>query len=222
MATKTILEIVNLVKTTRSFGGMTSTVGLAWAQLVASDIYSNNEMLEATPHGSPVNINLTSGTKEYAIDERFVQITDVQYRTGASAGTTLTATTMDAIRIVNPDWRKQASGAPEYYYISSNAGVNIIGLHPTPNSSTSGGYPVLQLWGAQKPATLTLSTEIGNTVRSPEIYIYGISLHAAYQFAPEAVDHLRALYELEKRKNIEWLETRNNIIKGGEVLGARR
>lgn len=224
MATPTIQQIIDQVKLTRALAALTASTGLEFAKWVQRSIYADGPHTQYTDHASPKTVLMVAGTKEYAQDVSIVMVGDVHYQPSAttSTHTVLQPTTIEALRQVESGWRLAANATPVYFYLISHSNAPYIGLHPTPAVSASGSYPRIAIWGAETIADVTLSSEIGNTVKNMDVYLFGISFRAAYQYAPEMAAHYYALYTQAKMENAQWLQTRSNLINGGEAVTARR
>lgn len=102
------------------------------------------------------SISLTSGTRFYTPANRYAQVLACTYQTSATAAKSLIETTPDEIDMWYAGKRavENASGAPTHYALESqytSAGtlptLLKLWLYPTPDTSTSAGYPIVKLTG---------------------------------------------------------------------------
>lgn len=227
MATPTVQQIIDRVKSIRAFASMTSNIGLEHAKFIQRDIAAQTMQNEYTLASTPkVVTTLAVGQIEFEIDASLTCVQTVVYKATANSAKTLQPTTIESLGVSDFNWRQSSAGSdgPNYYYIISNAGKQYIGLNPTPSVASSGtpAYPRLQLYGSEKPAEFTLSSEIGNTIYSDGVLWAGICWQASYVLAPEATPHYWALYQEYLSRNQAYLETRTGVRNGGEIQQPRR
>lgn len=120
------------------------------------------------------DINLTAGTGEYATaDELIARIWTARYVRSASTGDSkrLIHTDRTKLDLEFGDWRGADNGDPDYFYIgSSSAGALRVGVWPFPDTTTSGGYPVLRL-NISKTADLVTGNSLPSVIQDSELYV---------------------------------------------------
>ena len=95
--------------------------------------------------------SLVAGTRGYAYSEDILHVWAAAYYTSASSYTALIQTSPDELdAMTNGEWRGESNGTPTHWY---DEGPNI-GLYPIPDTTTSGGYPLVRLY-CQKRRVLT-------------------------------------------------------------------
>jgi hypothetical protein len=160
-----------------------------------------------------VSLNLVDGTSEYDIAEPVFQVQNVDYVTGAGAATKLAATTLEVLNATRPGWREDPAGTPQEFYLSSNqlsGNSEVIGLYPAPAESTSGSYPVLQMWISElQAADLGLSDTCLITLSSSQVYVEGASYYAALEIRPQMAGAWKSNYEIEVASEKAYVRSRN-------------
>ena len=122
-------------------------------------------------------INLVAGQQYYALDDTIARLLAVYY--AAAAGVYpmyVEESSEDILDETVPGWRSSViQAAPPSQYFTDG---NMLGLYPTPSTSTSGGYPVLQLF-TKAVTTLTYSGNLPSQVYTDNAWVYGMcELHA--------------------------------------------
>lgn len=132
---------------------------------------------------------LVAGTKEYALS--------VTARWAATAVYVRSATDGDAVKLVSKaqesleaqdgTYKFEGTGEPTHYYITHDSeGTVYIGLDPTPDTSTSGGYPKVVM-RVGRGATLTAAGNLPLGVKNTTAWIAGIqAFWAKRRGLPEA------------------------------------
>lgn len=117
-----------------------NTYALALFQTAHNEILSISQIPSDATH----TVNLTSGTNEYAIPAYIKKIWDVEmFYTPGSPPVRLTQRDKDWLDAYRPAWRGQpGTGTPTECCLD---GTSIV-LYPTPNLTTTGGYPYVKLW----------------------------------------------------------------------------
>lgn len=134
-------------------------------------------------------ITLAAGTKEYdlQVTARFA-CTAVYVRSATDGdGTKLQSMSQEEFESRSGDYKFQASGTPTHYYISHKSdGTVQIGFHPTPDTSSSGGYPNVTL-RVGRGATLTAAGNLPLGVKNHTAWVKGVQcIWAERRNLPEA------------------------------------
>jgi len=114
-------------------------------------------------------ITLTSGTKEYSLPVTARFATSVTYVRSASAEDVvkLLSRSQEEFENESPAYKYSDSGEPTSYYITHGSdGTVSIGLDPTPDTTTSGGYPKVVM-RVGRGATLTAAGNLPLGVARP-------------------------------------------------------
>jgi len=216
----TIQTVISAVQ--RRLPDLQSSWALTLADYVHREIMTYIPGLIMTNESSPVLVSLTSGTKEYSISEWVMQIDYATYLTGAGAGTKLLETSVELLNKMDPAWRTEPTGVPVQFYVSSDGTGANLGLHPTPATTTSGGYPIVQLFGSQRASTaLTNSSTVPPTCLNSLLYIEGISYYAAIEIRPQMAAAFKATYMEQIALNRKYVQTRVEGLKMQKIANIR-
>jgi hypothetical protein len=98
------------------------------------------------------SVNLTSGTSSYDLNVEIGEVLSVVYQTAANTAIPLMQTTRRQLENEQPGttaWAQMTSGTPDRFFLEGSASTDSaqlkIVLYPTPNTTTSAGYPVLSV-----------------------------------------------------------------------------
>lgn len=118
----------------------------------------------------------------------------------------LQVTSHEELTATNPNWRQMASGTPQYVYTFTNSnGSIVIGLHPAPDSSSSGadgtGLPRIEIRSRISDAeNFTGSALKPLTVRTHLIYVYGMGFHYSLEQNNGRQAEFMQMYQFERSK----------------------
>jgi hypothetical protein len=166
-----------------------------------------------------LTINVTSGTYEYALGETEFQVDSALWITQTGQpNNELLPTNVESLNRSVPQWRTAATATPTQFYISSAqvSGSNsaVLGLYPSPNVSTSGGYPYVQLWGSVlQSSDLTTSDSCLVTLQSSQVYVEGVSFLAAAEIRPQLAGTYKQEFEYQLQLAKKYVRTRNEMLK---------
>lgn len=120
-------------------------------------------------------INLTAGTREYAVTTPMLGATAVEYSRSAAAWDTriLEPTNLETLDITTPAWRAVSDSEPRAYYFTDSVSGPVIGLYPAPHLSTTGGYPLLRIRYLDSN-TLAGGDTVFDNVLSPMVYVHAV------------------------------------------------
>jgi hypothetical protein len=166
-------------------------VALEYINEVHADLLRQLPLVTATE-----DLSVTSGTQEYAINEATVRIVAAEWVTSATERRSLVVTDYDYLNSEEPNWRRRSAGTPSRVYLWRSATDYVVGIDPKPNTTTSGGYPVLRLH-ATRVGTLTATGSLPKGIINKDVYAYGAMLRFAMDnrtYADE-VPTLKALFE---------------------------
>jgi len=136
-----------------------------------------------------VNVSLTAGTREYALSASVLHIWNAAYFTSATAYTPLRQTSRDRLDNDNMTWLQQSNGVPYLYYESGG----YVGFYPTPNTTTSAGYPIVTLYCQSITTFSATSDSLPSQINNADPWIYGLARRFAAQSRVEDVPRLDAL-----------------------------
>lgn len=155
------------------------------------------------------DISLTSGTKEYALDSDIVKVWEAYRYDTSSTGEALTATSVHDLHLDTPHFRFDANGKPKMFYVWNSVTTgDVIGFHPTPDTTTSSGYPKITLH-VTRENTLDMTTTLPTGVKDHQIYIEGVCYYAAMDVMPEKAQFWFNAYQMEMDKNRRFYQNRN-------------
>lgn len=162
------------------------------ALIIMKDVHSSIvEQIDLYPVQT-VDISLTSGTREYSLDPDIFQIKSGVYLTSASSYVPLWETSIDWLDYNAKSWRMQGTGQPTKYY---ELGGNI-GFYPTPNTTTSGGYPIARLTVKKRNAITSISDSLPSQIPNLDAYVYGACLRYAQMNQADSIQKFQQLYAL--------------------------
>lgn len=151
-------------------------------------------------------ISLTADTKEYALAVTARFASTAVYVRSATAGDAvkLQSKAQEAFEADHGTYKNEASGEPDSYYIvHSSDGTVKIGFDPTPDTTTSGGYPSVVM-RVGRGATLTASGNLPLGVKNHTAWIAGIqAFWARRRSLPDAAQKM-AEYEAEVELLQKW------------------
>lgn len=113
-----------------------------------------------------VTINLTSGTYEYALSDDVIRVWAAVYVRSSIQADALREISIDMLDDDRPNWRYDPASTPTRWY---DVGT-MVGLFPKPDTTTSGGYPILKLY-TTKRQTLTGSTTMPAMVPNYDAWV---------------------------------------------------
>jgi len=106
------------------------------------------ENIRLTPDVA-VTVELTAGQQEYALPDTVLRIWEAAYMAQAGDYQRLKQTNVDRLDDGSPTWRNYSPSTPSRVY---DRGGNL-GLVPAPDTTTSGGYPIVTLYCSQTSDT---------------------------------------------------------------------
>ncbi len=130
------------------------------------------------------DIHLTAGNAEYGLPADTLEVAQVLYVQDATTASKLSRTSEDRLIEEQPTWEFDASGTPTEFYIqgdnlSSAVSQLAVFLHPAPNTSTSGTYPVLRAY-ITECKTLIGTDSLPEGLPSYDVYLEGASYYTAH------------------------------------------
>lgn len=141
-----------------------------------------------------VTVSLTAETREYSLSASVMHIWNAAYFTSATAYTPLRQTSVDKLDNDYPTWRNQSSGIPYQYYESGG----YVGFYPTPNTTTSAGYPKVTLY-CQSITTFTATSDsLPTQINNADPWIYGLARRFALQSHVEDAKRLDDLSKMAR------------------------
>ena len=194
------------------FQGRYPDCSSADAQVILSDvikeIYTRMQV-----RNKEVTLNVTDGTREYALDVDITSIQAVIYKPSSdeTGWVVLEATNLDKEDALNPYWRTDLSeDAPYKYYITSAVDTDtakaMIGFIHIPDTTTSAGYPIVAIQCTHY-AALTTSETMPSNLLNDHVLMYGMCYYFAIDRGLEdkEIGKWYKLYENEIAKNTNHL-----------------
>jgi hypothetical protein len=133
----TVLDIITRFR--KRFGDCSASAALD----LLND--SAREILYTIPYAkTSIDVPLVANTAEYALAADYLRVWSGRYLRSANAGDfrELKETSEDQLDLDRPGWRALEPDEPLAYYIDSNESVGgVVGFFPTPNATSSVGYP---------------------------------------------------------------------------------
>ena len=164
-----------IAKFRRTYPNCSSTDAQGLLEDVIKEIYSRIPV-----RNSSVNVNLTDGQQSYTLNAEITKIHQVIYKPNANEENwvRLDGTNTDKLDLTEPRWRTDlAEGAPTTYFItsspSSDSAHNHIGFLPIPDPTTSGGYPIVTIFGTIN-ATLSTSETMPENLLNDNVIVFGM------------------------------------------------
>jgi len=118
-----------------------------------------------------VTVNLTAGQQEYALPDTVLRIWEAAYMSEAGDYQKLEQTNVDWLDYNAPTWRNYPPSTPYRVY---DRGGNI-GFVPAPDTSTSGGYPIVTLYCYQTSDTpLGIEDSLPAMARTGNAWLYRV------------------------------------------------
>ena len=144
------------------------------------------------------NVSITAGTREYVLSEKIVRCWSAMYVTSANNNSALNLIPVSSRELDanNPTWRYNVNGDPTDVYISVNSsGQKVLGLYPTPATSTSGTYPRIELMVSKEASSdLTISDSLPEVIRDRSPWVWGICAKHSQLRYPEQFEQNNATY----------------------------
>lgn len=168
----------------RDFPDRSDTEALADLNIIHARLCFENRLIPATE-----TVNLVSGTESYALPSNVVRVYGARYRTSATEYTALGAVSRDYLNTAESDWASLTDGEPERFFVEAG----YVYLVPAPGTTTSGGYPVLEL-ETGKTSTLSSGTSLP-TLPSYDVYITGLQLVFATRLQDPRIGYYKSLHE---------------------------
>lgn len=153
--------------------------------------------------------NLTDGTREYELtyDPQILKVRAVYYIESATSATKLTPVSSDWMDDNISQWRTTTNtGTPARFYIDyptsaalTTQGKAVIGLDPIPDTTTSGGYPIIRIFGPEyeEPAA---TTDIPQAFPNVRVFIEGMKRNWAMDRDPKMYPLFKKTFEDELTK----------------------
>ena len=137
-----------------------------------------------------VTVSLTSGTREYALDETTASIMCATYYPDASgAYEILEPVDMGDLDREDRAWRQIPDGTPKGFYIFGG----YIGFVPAPDTTTASGYPKVEL-EVTEFSTLAMGDSLPTSIKTKEVYVHGARMLYAQFVDINMVQGFEAMY----------------------------
>lgn len=120
------------------------------------------------------DINITTGTAEYAFATEPARVWSVRYIKSAAQDDNyrLVQTDITKLDIQHGNWRGAQNGEPQMFYLgSTSTGALRLGVTPAPDVTTSGGYPILRAY-CTRFAAIVAGGNLPANIRSSDVYVF--------------------------------------------------
>lgn len=188
----------------RTYPQISDTVGLVLYKEVLIEVLSRMQV----EHGSE-DKNLTDGTREYEVtyDPQIIGDIVVYYLTDADSATRLTPVSQDWMDANVDNWRVTTdTGTPTRFYYGAptsaaltTQGKVVIGLDPIPDTTTTGGYPIVRIYGVEYEEP-SATSDIPQAVPNIRVFIEGIKRNWAMDRDPANYPLFKSTFEDELAK----------------------
>lgn len=190
----------------REFDDISQAIAEEYLSLADREILGRLPLREDTE-----DISLTSGTATYAFSaETVIRIRSAEYLKSATVTNrkTLIATSIAELDLTNESWRATQNQEPTHYYLTStSAGAMRLGLWPTPNTTTSGGYPLVRCY-IHRSASLASGGSLPAIIRKPDMYVWCAGWLYAEDYRPfEKAQEMKARFENALREEEDYLNS---------------
>lgn len=142
--------------------------------------------------------SLVAGTKAYDVQTTARKVWSAVYFTSSTAGdlVKLKSYSVEEFEAYSGTYTGEDEGTPAYYYVRfKNDGQMELGLHPTPDTSSSGGYPKVVL-RVSRGAQLTTSGNLPLGVADYSAWTSGvIAEYARLKRDPDEAAKMIGLFE---------------------------
>ena len=161
--------------------------------------------------------SLVAGTREYVMSDLDVttSVRAAYYQTDADTYYKLTPTSTDWLDEYRPNWRLDTdTGQPEMFYIEGKGSYvdpeeTRIGFYPTPNTTSTSGYPRVVTYGTTYQA-MNPTEDIAPIIPSIRVYIEGMKKLYASDRDPDRLAMWDELYKRELHSTLAYI---NNTIE---------
>lgn len=151
--------------------------------IVFANVIHNRILTRLNLRGTTKSVSLTSGTKDYALGAETSRIFTAFYRTSATAVYQLEPTSQERLDLERPLWRESTdTGSPTQYLVrpikngSGTGDALMVTLVDTPDTTTSGGYPLLEMWVTDSTAFAATSDDLPGALIDEMVYANGIRM----------------------------------------------
>lgn len=163
----------------------------------------NNELVDAfrLVPDTMIQISLTSGTQEYALPTDVYRVWNGNYQTASDTYQPLTQTSVDRLDEQDNTWRWEDPSTPSFYY---ERGGNV-GFYPNPDTSTSVGYPIVNLYVSEQVASYGINDSLPGTVISADAWIYRVCQKLSVKYDADKFQLYERLAEKAKQEQLDFI-----------------
>lgn len=162
------------------------------------------------------SVSLTAGTREYAMNEDTLRVWSARYQKSATVGDydVLDPVSVNQLEADDPNFLKRANAPPKRFYVTENSVSGmVLGLGPAPDTTTSGGYPVVicrvSRSGDVANWTAAQSAAMPTGLVSYEAWAVGLCKLWARDFDPERYAFFAQAFEAELARLGDQRHTKN-------------
>lgn len=169
----------------------------------------HSDLLEAIPFKvTNEDISLTSGTYAYSINELTLKIWTYDYLTSATQGRRLVEYEHEAYNRDHPNWKLTPSGTPSSVSLWRSGSETTLFVHPIPNVTTSGGYPIIRC-EVSRSESLATSDYTPKGLGSVDVYITGMAKRYARYRKRDEYAFWSAQYQEELDRELKTWQRRS-------------
>lgn len=149
---------------------MSDSVALEHLNTVRGYVMSELQLRRTT-----LSVNVTDGTREYALNAYAYCVNQVRYTRSSTQGDfkVLRAISLPELDMTQQDWRKVDDGEPSAFYLYNGTTGPIIGLDRAVDTTTSSGYPILSV-DVNQNNVLSSGDVLYDDMPNTKVYVYGI------------------------------------------------
>lgn len=206
-----------VAKAQDAFRDMTTTKAVSYLNDIRPNLLSRLQQRRTSQ-----DITLTAGTQQY-VTSSSVRIDEVRYQKSATASDYDVVHPISKDELVREelDWGKKGQGKVRRYWLETGTAGAKIGFLNIPETTTSGGYPKVVIYGTETN-TLSSGDTIYDDLPNSNIYVSGICLEYARARVEDQIPKWMKLHELDMIEAEAYLSRKQARNEGGRIVPAYR
>lgn len=117
-----------------------------------------------------LDLPLVAGTGEYDLDPTVVKIVSATYKGSSADYSNVWAASVDELNETIPTWREHTPSRPYRYYEQGGR----LGLYPSPDRTTSAGFPVVRLQALRVAPLAGLSDALPTQLPNIQAFVWQV------------------------------------------------